>query len=262
VYADYNGIFEVLKKIELFFIIYHLTSILTPLSSAIPSTMSDTLSTTDAAIDIATTLGDVTITPVRNEHNVAEKYKYMLQEDITAAYRENSNEHCVAAINITGDLNIGTMMRTSCLFGMRHFYIVGRRAFDRRARVGSNNYIAHSTVDARSETEGVDASAIEEFVRDASLRYNIVYIEQKTASDECIDVDIVGFRNAITQTSDLPFMFIVGNEGIGIPSAVMKNVPGYRVEIPQRGVMRSHNVSIALSIVLWEFFRGEYTMSD
>jgi len=54
----------------------------------------------------------------------------------------------------------------------------------------------------------------------------------------------------------------VGNEGIGIPSAVMKNVPGYRVEIPQRGVMRSHNVSIALSIVLWEFFRGEYTMSD
>ena len=38
-------------------------------------------------------------------------------------------------------LNVGNIMRLSCLYGVRNYHIFGRKIYDSRSCVGSQNYV-------------------------------------------------------------------------------------------------------------------------
>ena len=114
-------------------------------------------------------------------------------------------------LNVTGDMNCGSLIRTACLFGAEKVSVVGRRKFDRRGLVGSNNYILA--------------------IRNGN--------------------SIVGYRKP---------MLVLGNENRGIPSNILNTYKEYNdsfvVSIPQKGVLRSMNVSCAGSIVCWDLINS------
>jgi tRNA G18 (ribose-2'-O)-methylase SpoU len=180
--------------------------------------------------------------------NVTDVLKDKGTEEIKDIYVQTSVPDAVAALNISGDMNIGMCVRSASLFGISHFYVLGRRSYDKRTTVGQDHYIPIDRITASKgcHSDEFDIDKIVEILRGFQEERTIVYIEQGGRS-------VVNFRDTIADSK--PVLFVVGNEGMGIPKEVMDTVSGIVVEIPQRGVGRSHNVSNALAIVLWEYYR-------
>jgi len=165
-------------------------------------------------------------------------------------YAEHAMPDAVVAINVSGDLNIGMSIRTASLFGIGKFYILGRRSYDRRTTVGQHNYIDVEPISCSHgyHSEDLDVDKAIAFLEQLTERYQLVFVEQADHK-----VNLLEMTKKLS--AKLPCCFVVGNEGVGIPRKIIDSVKGITVEIPQRGVGRSHNVANALSIVLWEYFR-------
>lgn len=132
--------------------------------------------------------------------------------------------------NCHGDFNIGTLCRTASCLSVKEIFVVGRRKFDGRTRVGCQNYTSIYRWDDIPET----------FFEDMGLEP--VFLEQ-------------GGKDLYTSTYELGCLknpcFIVGSESYGIPEDLMKRYPGaLRLTIPQSGMTRSLNVAASGSILL------------
>ena len=73
--------------------------------------------------------------------NVGDSYKDNTLEVNQALCKMDRLPFSVGCINVTGDLNVGMMIRSACLLGAENFYIFGRKKFDARSTVGAENYI-------------------------------------------------------------------------------------------------------------------------
>ena len=175
-----------------------------------------------------------------NNFNVRDELQNLPLDDILNYQPKNG--FAVCALNILGDLNIGTIIRSAVIFGADKFYIAGRKRWDRRSSVGSHNYIDIEYVDAWDDST-------------ETLNYDKIL---KTVNQNYVTV--------ACETEGLPIKefpkgkmfkpcFIFGSEGFGIPSNVLDNV-NYCVTIPQLGVLRSLNVSSAASIIMYEYVRN------
>jgi tRNA(Leu) C34 or U34 (ribose-2'-O)-methylase TrmL len=51
---------------------------------------------------------------------------------------------------------------------------------------------------------------------------------------------------------------VFGSESHGLPEVVANNPHFYKLTIPQRGVLRSFNVSAAMNIILWDYLKEMY----
>lgn len=148
---------------------------------------------------------------------------------------------------MTGDLNVGSILRSAVLFGFRKATIFGRRKYDKRSTVGAQNYIDVDFVDGmKSETE-IDEEMFFKFLnsKPEHLPCFIEYVENYSQS-----VHILG---VLGQTD--PLMLIFGNEGLGIPEIILDVYKDSTYSIPQRGVMRSLNVAAAAAIAMYETVR-------
>jgi tRNA G18 (ribose-2'-O)-methylase SpoU len=76
-----------------------------------------------------------------NHFNVRDEYKTNTYEQNVAITVSEQRRFSVGCINITGELNIGMMIRSACLLGAENFYIFGRKKFDKRSTVGAEKYI-------------------------------------------------------------------------------------------------------------------------
>lgn len=177
-------------------------------------------------------------------YNVRDEFKSNTVEENREICRDDSLGFGVAAISLTGDLNIGIMIRTASLMGADEFYIFGRRKYDKRSTVGAHNYIdVHRPGD-------IDVDNIIKICLDGG--YTPIFIEQ--GGEDIKDV------NKLRGWVNRP-LFIFGSESEGIPEDLMNRirfrseVPTYTMSLPQRGVLRSYNVSTAMSIVTWEWTR-------
>jgi tRNA G18 (ribose-2'-O)-methylase SpoU len=137
--------------------------------------------------------------------------------------------------NLDGNMNIAMSIRSAAVLGCSDVWIVGRRRYDARPEVGAKNYINVHKVDTISP----------EFFEENNLQP--ILVEQGGES-----LEEMNFKPFMKKT----VCFIVGSESHGIPREFldqMKDTP--RVSISQYGMIRSLNVSIAASIVMYEFLK-------
>ena len=174
--------------------------------------------------------------------NVRDELQHLSVEEIRKHQPKNGFAVCV--FNVLGDLNVGTILRSSVLFGADKFYVAGRNKLDRRSMVGAQNYIDIIKLDNYDlSNDTIDVSSTFDTIRKDG--YQVVCCE--IGGERSDDVDWKYYSKPC---------FIFGNEGIGLPEEAILN-SDVVTTIPQLGVMRSHNVSVASGIIMYEFMRGK-----
>ena len=181
--------------------------------------------------------------------NVHKRYDTLTVPELKEICERQQNPFAVCALSVTGDLNVGSMIRTASLYGAEKFFIFGRRKYDRRGVVGANNYIEVEAIEGLRKTDAGELDGFDSrwfWSNMFASPYTPVFVEQGG--------EILGQFNWKDQIVDRPCL-VFGNENRGIPENILNNKDMYdhnsfRVSIPQRGVIRSHNVSVASGIVM------------
>lgn len=142
--------------------------------------------------------------------------------------------------NLHGDMNIGMSIRTAVILGCSDVYVIGRRKYDRRPEVGAKNYIRihrHSEISPEffEENHLVPIFVEQGGVPLESFSYK-PYLPGKLAP---------GWK----------MVLVVGSESYGLPKSLIQSLNAPILTISQYGVLRSLNVAIAASIVLYEYGR-------
>ena len=193
--------------------------------------------------------------------NVRSEYQGLEPEQLKKIQNGLSFNCEVLLFNIRTSGNIAMIIRTACLMGCKQVIICGRKHYDKRFTVGAENYIPVNyiekplkvTIDCKKGTNPVEYIEtydynVEEFIKCCEGR-TPVFLEQGGK-------DIRGISWKLVENP----LVILGNESIGIPKDFIKSVKEIlpqtlTVSIQQYSVMRSLNVAVAASIVLWEINR-------
>lgn len=72
--------------------------------------------------------------------NIHDEYRHYHTDCIKAVLDTQRNDMVVITENISGDFNLSSVMRSGNQFGIREFWIAGRRKYDTRGAVGTNHY--------------------------------------------------------------------------------------------------------------------------
>lgn len=140
--------------------------------------------------------------------------------------------------NLTGDINVGMSIRTAVILGCSDVYIVGRRKYDRRSEVGAKNYIQIHRCPTIDPTFFAENKLLP------------IFLEQGGAPLE--EFSFKPFLPGKLKEG-WKVVFVMGSERFGLPIHLLKSLQAPILSISQYGVMRSLNVSIAASIVLYEY---------
>lgn len=183
-----------------------------------------------------------------NFWNVHDDLKGMTLNELQEIQQKESLPYAVCALNLTGDLNIGMMARTACIFGASKFIIFGRRKYDKRSTVGAQNYIPIVRIDGFKK--GTKELCVEKF-NDAMDEHQLypVAIEQGGYRIDMLNMgdwtELIG-----CEAMNPPYPCLVfGNENQGIPEEIL-NECVTTLTLPQRGVLRSLNVSAAAAVAM------------
>lgn len=172
------------------------------------------------------------------KYNVHTPFQEMTKEKT----KDISNKLCLpfalCLLNLTGDSNIGMSVRTAAVMGATDVYIIGNKKYDRRSAVGAYHYIEihrhkwHLEPVRFFEAEG----------------YMPIIIEQGGQPLE--DFDFRPYFKPETKP-----VLIMGSEGDGFDKewlAKLKKAGAKTISISQYGIIRSLNVSVASSMVMYE----------
>lgn len=182
-----------------------------------------------------------------NSFNVRDEFKNLSIEEIRQYQPKNGFAVCL--INILGDLNVGTIIRSAVLFGADKVYLAGRRKWDRRSCVGAQNYIDIEMIDSFDESI------------DDMIQYDMIHNVLKKDGWEIVCAE-TGGKSIQKYMIDRQFAFVktkpcfvFGSEGFGIPQSFLDK-SDHIVMVDQPGVMRSLNVASAASIFMYEFSKN------
>lgn len=143
-------------------------------------------------------------------------------------------------LNLDGNMNIAMSIRTAAVLGISDVWVVGRRKYDARPEVGSHNYIRVHKV---GELEDVKT-----FFETHKL--SPILLEQGG-----IPLEEFNFKPYVSNETHR-VCFIMGSESHGFSKEwLMKLKDAPRITISQYGMVRSLNVTIAASIVLYEYLK-------
>jgi tRNA G18 (ribose-2'-O)-methylase SpoU len=189
--------------------------------------------------------------------NVADVFKDNSVEENIELCKQDRLPFSVGAINVAGDLNIGMMIRSACLMGASNFYIFGRKKFDKRSTVGAEKYMNIVQYNYEAPLHA-DEYILHDLLK---LNHPIIACEQGG-----VELGTIDCQNVYQAMNDKHPLFLFGSESHGIPEVIMNHVtehsyPSYAftaVSIPQRGVLRSFNVSAAMNIVIWDYIKETY----
>lgn len=176
--------------------------------------------------------------------NVADEYQHKSPDEIQKLYMDKARPYAVGIINLAGDINVGTIMRTSFSYLCGQFYVLGRRSYDRRSSVGLQNYIPCERIHAMKGVHN-DELDTEKLIQELELlreKYQLCFVEEK-------GVSFRQMKGMLTQKK--PPLFLFGNETTGIPAQVLQAFPDCPVfSIFPPGIGRSLNVAVSAGIVL------------
>lgn len=180
--------------------------------------------------------------------NVHDNLKHLTLAELQEVSKKDQLPWHTMTINLTGDLNVGTIIRTSHLLGATSVIVVGRTKIDRRSMVGAENYI---TVEKyRTVNEQFDLK-IEE-IADIFEKKKLTPIFCEAGGIALPKANWKTRIEAINLRGYQPCL-VMGNETGGIPddllylSTVLAN--SFIISVPMKGVIRSLNVAAAHSII-------------
>lgn len=164
-------------------------------------------------------------------------------DELVEINKQSRLPYGVCVINLVGDLNTGIIIRSANLMGAERVVVFGKRKYDRRSTVGSHCYIDIDRVDGYEDSE-LSADKFMEVMN----KYNYIPVMIETGG---FDIQTVLYDySKMIYSHGKKICLVLGNEGVGIPDEIRKC--GEIFTIPQRGIIRSMNVSSAASIALWE----------
>lgn len=180
---------------------------------------------------------------VSDDHfwNVHDHLKDRRLDELRAMQVCASLPFSVCTLNLTGDLNVGMIVRTACIFGASTVFIFGRRKYDKRSTVGAQNYQDIVRVNGfEDDGETLSLAAFKALIAEHNLAP--IFVEQGGTP-----LERVRWEKTLPRDGRRPCL-ILGNENEGVPSSFLSLGP--TISITQRGVLRSLNVSAAASVVI------------
>lgn len=192
-----------------------------------------------------------------NSFNVRDELKSLTIEELQAEHLKDRLPFGICALSITGDLNLGVMIRSASLLGTRDFIIFGRRKYDKRSSVGAQNYIKVHRIDGLNPDMSFDVYKFWDTM--TALNYFPIFIEQIPEKEHKYGpydstLQQVSWRRILDAWNLKHPCLVFGNESTGIPLTLLNS--GHPIiEIPQRGVLRSLNVSSAMAMVTWDLVK-------
>lgn len=183
--------------------------------------------------------------------NVGDVFKNNTYQENVEICKNDRLPFSVGTINITGELNVGMMIRSACLLGAEKFYTFGRKKYDKRSTVGAEKYI-----DIVQYTYDDPIHADESILQDlCEINHDIILCEQGG-----YEIGSASYKE-LTNNLDDP-LFLFGSESFGVPENILNYPNFHKVSIPQRGVLRSFNVSAAMNIMVWDYLKENYMRGE
>ncbi len=173
------------------------------------------------------------------KYNVHTILQNISNEKVRKFAKSISIPFAVLLLNLDKNMNIGLTIRTAAAMGCSDVYIIGRKRYDARSVVGSQNYINIHKLPS------IDAKT---FFKENNLLPLV--IEQGG-----VPIEKFSFKPMIRHSySGGPKpVIMLGTEGTGIPKEWIE--VGTCISIPQVGVIRSLNVSICASMIIYEYVK-------
>jgi tRNA G18 (ribose-2'-O)-methylase SpoU len=153
----------------------------------------------------------------------------------------------VMTLNVLGDMNVSTVIRSAHLMGAERVAVFGRRKIDNRGLVGTGNYQQVDRVWGVDEDLQLQQTPFLDYCN--THAYTPVFVEQGGSNVYDVDWKLMHFTCSNLHKK---IMLVLGTEREGVPDHIIqagKTLGGSVVSIPQRGVIRSHNLSMAFAIV-------------
>ena len=171
----------------------------------------------------------------------------------------------IICLNLSGDINIGSIIRSASLFGVGRVHLLGRRRYDKRGAVGTHRQVptAFHTAMVGAHSETLDTKEALACLEVLAKDHVLVVVEQVVGALPLARLwEGLAARGHTMHGEKKHPIFLFGNEGSGIPDdllTIMSTDVSFDtlfVAIPQVGTSRSHNVSNAAAMVLWEYYRA------
>lgn len=195
-------------------------------------------------------LGNEDVAASISHLNVHDHLKGISVEDLRDLCDKDRLPFAVCILNVTGELNVGTIVRNALLTGARQVAIIGRRKYDKRGTVGSQNYIEVERLDGLND-DGLTIDPDVFWGWMAKHGYRPIFVEQGGTLLNEID-----WYNWVMSMRPLLPCLVFGNENRGVQDDLLYDRRGRIASIPQLGVIRSFNVASASAIVMYDMIRG------
>jgi len=207
-------------------------------ASASPASPASSLTAKAEATEGWAIIPDPKSSPLK--YNVHSVFQGMSNDKVKTLSRSLNMPLAVLLFNLDGSMNIAMSIRTAAVLGCSDVYIVGKKKYDARGAVGAKHYInIHRFPEVDPKTFFTENKLIP------------ILVEQG-------GTDLESFKfNPFLKAADDGWtpVIIMGSEGHGLPREWLTMDLGPIVSISQMGLMRSLNVSIACSIIIYEYAR-------
>lgn len=169
--------------------------------------------------------------------NVHDHLKPLTVDAIKENYKDNCHTAAIGMTHISGDFNLGNVIRSGNFFGFKEaFYVGGSKQYDRRSTVGTHHYIPTTFI--RTE---------EEFISTINGKYSLVCVENNIPKYKGKTFSV--FEDCAFGELDYPPLFLFGEEQLGLSEYILDNST-IVITIPSFGTVRSLNVGSAAAIIM------------
>lgn len=196
------------------------------------------------------------IPDIYSEKNVPDDLKHLSVPELQQITATKTFPFWVMMLNVLGDMNVATTIRSAHLMGAERCVVFGRRKIDNRGLVGAANYTPVDKIWAVNEDLTLQTDVFVQYCESHAVVP--VFVEQ--GGENMYELDWQHVHNSCVAVNK-KIMLVMGTERDGIPPDIMQAgtaLGGRVVSIPQRGVIRSHNLSMAFAMVATCMLRDLY----
>lgn len=176
----------------------------------------------------------------QDTRNIHDFLKTLSTDEIKENLRETRSGMVNIFLNVLGDFNLSSGVRNANWFNCDSVWIVGRKKWDRRGAVGTQNY-----------TEIKYSPSIQDVI--ATLRADGYTIVAAEINDSAVPLTTYEWNEKTA--------VIYGEEGAGISDEILSTVDAV-IYIPGRGSVRSLNVATTSGAFMYDYHAKQGLIND